>query len=428
MITKRLIPVLVLLVTALSPVCFVSFADAYTKADKRAFQKSIVDYRRNLNRKFKKIRRKSTNYIIVHTSEGGLKSTLKVVSKGKKFRGRQRTYGGHTHYVIARNGRTYRTLNKKYRADHAGLSIWNGQTDISNVSVGIELVGYHYTDITSKQYRSLAILIDILQSVYKLNDRAVLTHSQVAYGRPNRWIKRDHRGRKRCADNFDRIKAGVGIGWSYDPDVRSGRLKPDPKLASIFYGPKVETVRRPESNIISPANTAWNIAGEDYNSSSTLYRLPDGRLLPGDQIASRVGWGRIPKGTVVMLNQERKSNIKLSEGPVKTITNGLTAWTFAGAEYKKKTTFYFFPDGKIKSGRRISDWDELPMHTRIIVGYHGPYRITKRKPPGKVAGTRYNHHKTVYLFPNKTLKTGDKIKDFKKLPRGVKIFLPVERS
>ncbi len=418
----------ILLATALSLTYSASFADAYTKTDKRYFQKSIVDYRHNLNHKFKKIRRKKTKYIIVHTAEGGLKSTLKVVSKGKSFRGRKRTYGGHTHYVIARNGRTYRILNKKYRADHAGLSMWNRETNISNVSVGIELVGYHYTNITDKQNRSLAILIDILQDVYKVNDRAILTHSQVAYGRPNRWIKKDHRGRKRCADNFDRLKAGVGPTWSYDPDVRSGRLAPDPKLASIFYGPRVEIVRRTESNIIAPNNTAWNIAGEDYNSSFTLYRLPDGRLLSGNHVASKIGWGRIPKGTVVMLNQERKLSVKSSEGPVKTIANGLTAWTFAGADYKKKTTFYFFPNGHIKSGRRISDWDELPMHTRILVGYRGPYKITKTKTPGKIAGTRYNHQNTVYLFPNQTLKTGDKIKDFKKLPRGVRIFLPVKSS
>ena len=421
-------PVIILLATALSLACFASFADAYTKADKRAFQKSIIDHRRNLNRKFKKIRRKSTKHIIVHTAEGGLKSTLKVVSKGKSFRGRQRTYGGHTHYVIARNGRTYRILNKKYRADHAGRSMWNRATNISNISVGIELVGYHYTDITDKQYRSLAILIDILQDAYKLSDRAVLTHSQIAYGRPNRWIKRNHRGRKRCADNFDRSKGGVGPTWSYDPDVRAGRLAPDPKLASIFYGPRIKISARPDSNIIASTNTAWNIAGEDYNSPSTLYRLPNGRLLPGDRIAARIGWGRIPKGTMVMLNQERKPSGKSSKGPVKTIANGLTAWTFAGADYKKKTTFYFFPDGRIKSGRRISDWDELPTHTRILVGYRGPYKITRTKPPGKIAGTRYNHQKTVYLFPNKTLKTGDKIKDFKKLPRGVKIFLPAETS
>ena len=106
-------------------------SDAYTRTDRRSFQRSIIDYRSKLNRGFKKVKRKKTQYIIVHTSELGLKTTLKVVSKGKRLRNGKSTHGGHTHYVIARNGRTYRILDKKYEADHAGLSMWNGQEDIS---------------------------------------------------------------------------------------------------------------------------------------------------------------------------------------------------------------------------------------------------------------------------------------------------------
>lgn len=177
----------------------------YSKTARRAFQKAIIDKQRQLHPRFKKITRTETKYIIVHTSEAGLKTTLKLVSKGKLLRGHRLTYGGHANYVIARDGRTYRILDKKYEADHAGLSMWNGETDISKISIGIELVGYHYTRITDKQYRSIGILIDILHEVYHLDDSAVLTHSQVAYGKPNRWFKKKHRGRKRCAKNFDRV-------------------------------------------------------------------------------------------------------------------------------------------------------------------------------------------------------------------------------
>ena len=104
---------------------------------------SIRDYQRHLNRKFKKQKRLSTRFIIVHTSEAGLESTLRTLSSGKKA-GRSRTRGGHAHYAIARNGRTYRILHHRYRANHTGLSMWNGVTDISSHSIGIELVGYHY--------------------------------------------------------------------------------------------------------------------------------------------------------------------------------------------------------------------------------------------------------------------------------------------
>ena len=220
----------------------------------------------------------------MHTSEGGLKTTLRVVSKGKSIRRRYRTSGGHAHYVIARNGRTYRILNKKFEADHAGLSMWDGNTDVSKISIGIELVGYHYTEITDKQYRSVGILIDILQSVYDLDDSAVLTHSQVAYGKPNRWFKKDHRGRKRCAKNFDRTKAGLGPTWRFDPDVKARRLLADSELARLYYARRSFSRDRIGSNVITLNNTAWSIAGEDFDASTTLYQFPDGRIIPGDQI------------------------------------------------------------------------------------------------------------------------------------------------
>jgi len=173
------------------------FSAAYTLTDRLDFQRSIVDYRSQLNPNYKKVRRKQTKYIIVHTSELGREMTLRVVLKGKRLRNGGKTDGGHTHYVIARNGSTYRIVDKQYEADHAGLSMWNGETDISRISIGIELVGYHYAPITESQYRSVGILIDILQGVYGLDDRAVLTHSQVAYGKPNRWFRKNQRGRKR---------------------------------------------------------------------------------------------------------------------------------------------------------------------------------------------------------------------------------------
>lgn len=396
----------------------------YSKTERRAFQKAIIDKQRQLHPRFKKIARKETKYIIVHTSEAGLKTTLKLVSKGKFLRNRRLTYGGHANYVIARNGRTYRILDKKYEANHAGLSMWNGETDISKISIGIELVGYHYTRITDKQYKSVEILIDILQDVYHLDDSAVLTHSQVAYGEPNRWFKRNHRGRKRCAKNFDRAKAGLGPTWSYDPDVKTGRLRADPTLAAIYYDRRLVTASRFASNVITKSNTAWAIAGEDYNSPTTLYQFPDGRIIPGDQIDNGDGWNSLPPKTIVLINQEIYPAMRKDQGHIKTISNGLTAWTFAGQDYKKKTTFYFFPQGGMKNGRQISDWDDLPSETKVIVGYSGPYKVTSRRPPLEIAGMRYKKESTLYYFPNKKLIPGDQVKDFRRLPRGVLIFLP----
>lgn len=401
-----------------------SLSIAYTQADRINFQRSIVDYRSELNREFKKVKRKKTKYIIVHTSELGLKSTLRVVSKGKHLRNSRSTSGGHTNYVIARNGRAYRVLDKKYEADHAGISMWDGEADISRISIGIELVGYHYASITESQYRSVGILIDILQGVYGLDDRAVLTHSQVAYGRPNRWFRKDHRGRKRCAKNFIRAKAELRSAWAYDPDIRTGRLQADPQLAEVFYGRQEYFSKAGDTNIISRSNTAWSIAGEDYNSRTTVYKFPDGHVYTGDEISEKITWNRIPVKTVVLLNQENSISLKKSSGPIKIISDRLTAWSFAGKKYNHKTTIYFLPSGQIKSGLKISDWDDLPAKTMLIVGYRGPFKLHENRSAYRIAGNKYKDRKTVYYLPSQKLMTGDEIDDFTQLPAETLIFLP----
>ena len=253
-------PVILYLLILCQFLLFTSDCFGISEKELRNFETLIIDYRRHLNPRFKKIKRKSTRYIIVHTSECDLKTTLKIVSQGKQDNYKWVTRGGHTHYVIARNGQTYRILDKKYRAYHAGLSMWNGQTGINRNSVGIELVGYYNRNITARQYKSILLLIHILRNVYGLDSRAVLTHSQVAYAKPNRHIPFKHRGRKHCARNFKRMRAGLGKTWPYDPDVKAGRLKPDQELATIFYGNKMQPEKEPRSNVIDQGRIVWAIS------------------------------------------------------------------------------------------------------------------------------------------------------------------------
>ncbi len=402
-----------------------SLSSSFSRTNRNRFQHSIVDYRPRLNPGFKKIKRNSTQYIIVHTSELGLDYTLRVVSKGKQFRNGRRTFGGHTHYVIARNGRTYRIMNKKWVADHAGRSMWNGNTNLSRMSIGIELVGYHYASISEKQYRSVGLLIDILKGEYNLGDRAVLTHSQIAYGAPNRWFKRDHRGRKRCAKNFIRAKAGLGSTWSHDPDVRAGRLMADAQLSKVFYDRQEKVREVDEANVISKQNTAWLIAGEDFDSSTTVYQFPDGRLYTGDQITAKIGWNRIPAKTVVLLNQAGSLEGLRNDGPVKTIADGITAWSLAGRLYNHPTTIYFLPSGRIQNGSMISDWDDLPVKTRLIIGYKGPFPLRKDRSAFRIAGAGYKDQKTIYFLPPGKILSGNRIKNFSRLQAGTLVFLPV---
>ncbi|MCG8615581.1 MAG: N-acetylmuramoyl-L-alanine amidase [Desulfobacterales bacterium] len=406
---------------------------AYRGTDLKRFQGRIIDHRKRLNANFKKRKLKQTRVIIVHTSELGLANTLRVVSKGKRFKSGRSTPGGHAHYVIARDGRTYRTLDRRYRADHAGLSMWNGRSNVSDFSLGIELVGYHNAPISKAQYKSLGMLLHILKQVYGLKDRDVLTHSQVAYGRPNPWFKKNHRGRKRCAKNFERAKAGLGPSWTYDPDVRAGRLQADPILTAIFYSPLGKSVTAPPalaakrtgSNIISITNSAWSIAGDEYNDPATVYILPDGKALPGDRVDKSMGWGNLPAGTRVLLNQVAEQVVVQAKNPIKTITGQMTAWSHAGADYRADSTIYFLPSGRTMVGSRIRDWDDLPAGTKLVVGYKGPYAVTLTRTAYKIAGKRYRDKAVVYRLPGGLLKPGNEIKDFNDLPKGVDIYIPL---
>ena len=150
--------------------------------------------------------------------------------------------------------------------------------------------------------------------------------------------------------NFDRAQAGLGPKWHYDPDVRAGRLVADAQLASVFYGRRTRAAGVEETNVLSKRNTAWLIAGEDFDSGSTVYQFPDGRVYTGDQINEQVGWDRMPAKTVVLLNQTGSLNELKGQGPVKTIADGITAWSLAGRSYNHRTTIYFLPSGLIKNG------------------------------------------------------------------------------
>jgi hypothetical protein len=198
----------------------------------------------------------------------------------------------------------------------------------------------------------------------------------------------------------------------------------DAQLSDVFYGQHKIGPQADEANIISKRNTAWAIAGEDYDSTTTAYKFPNGRQYTGDQIADKIGWNRIPAKTIVLLNQESSFELSKDGGLIKTISNGITAWSLAGKSYNRETTIYFLPSGQIKPGSIINDWDDLPAKTRLIIGYKGPYKINKDRTAFRIAGLRYKDQKTIYYLPSKKLLSGNKIKDFNNLPVGTFIFLP----
>ena len=174
--------------------------------------------------------RKSTRLIVLHTTEAHAKSSLNKLCER-----------GEAHYCVTEDGTVYRIVDKEREAFHAGRSMWNGKEDCDEFSIGIEVVGHHDKAVTLQQIAALRELVARLTRMYNIPDGRVVCHSHIAYGAPNTWHRKKHRGRKRCGMLFAmpsvRAKLGLAARPAYDPDVKAKRLvQADPDLADVLYG------------------------------------------------------------------------------------------------------------------------------------------------------------------------------------------------
>jgi hypothetical protein len=62
----------------------------------------------------------------------------------------------------------------------------------------------------------------------------------------------------------------------------------------------------------------------------------------------------------------------------------------------------------------------------LIIVFRGPYRITSKQYPHKIAGSRYNHPTVLNYYPSRKLIAANKIRDFQKPPSETLFFLPVK--
>ena len=405
----------------------------------------IIDYQKRLNPRFAKRARKSTRHIIVHSTEGSLPSSLRTLSRGKVRRRRYVSRGGHAHYLIAKNGTVYRIVDPRFRANHAGVSMWNGLKGLSDHSLGIELEGYHNVPFTDRQYRSLKELLRILQKRFRVKDRDVLEHYRVAYSKPNRFHKKRLRGRKKDpgADNFDRRRAGLTDQHPHDPDVVAGRIGGDPDRVQLArksqsQTPARRTEKRKENgrvtapaadrsrdNTITASRTAWKIAGRQYKAATTLYRFPDGRSLRGHEIQD---WSDIPPGTQIELGVEEDKVVSAERAEVllPVVGKDMSPWKIANALHNSSFTYYLYPSGRILAGHRIERFADVPPGTRVLIAYNRVPRPSTEDPLGEDLDDVFLSHQTLYLLPDGALQSGEQIENFARLPRGTIAFTKVE--
>jgi hypothetical protein len=305
--------------------------------------------------------------------------------------------------------------------------MWAGRTSIDDYSIGIEVVGYYNKSITAAQYSALRELVSALQKIYKVPDEKVLTHSMVAYGAPNRWHPRSHRGRKRCAMQFarDTVRAKIGLTKkpAYDPDVKAGRLiSADPYLAKVLYSREKVTYSSTggtgsgSANVIAKGRSAWDIARDKYNSRDTTYVFPNGTSKKGNEIRD---WKSMPAGTKVIVEGTCDN---ASEG-VQEIGKNAFARDIAGDEYNNKTTYYFYTNGSFKTGDKLTaaDFNKMPAGTKVLVGYTYGGKVTAKKSAFDICGKRWNFPTTYYLLKDGTLKAGSDINE-RAIPSNAHLF------
>jgi len=126
-----------------------------------------------------------------------------------------------SHYVVDEDGRISQLVAEALRARHAGVSSWEGVTDINSRSIGIEIGNgghdFGYPDFPARQIAAvIALSRDIIQRHVIRADR-VLAHSDVAPARKN------DPGEKFPWDQL--AAAGVGLWVKPHPVAGSDELK-----------------------------------------------------------------------------------------------------------------------------------------------------------------------------------------------------------
>ena len=91
------------------------------------------------------------------------------------------------HFVVQENGEIIQMVDEDKRAWHAGVSSWNGITDVNSASIGIEIVNgghdYGLPDFPEEQVGAVLWLSKTIVERHDIEARNVVGHSDIAPGR-----------------------------------------------------------------------------------------------------------------------------------------------------------------------------------------------------------------------------------------------------
>jgi N-acetylmuramoyl-L-alanine amidase len=142
------------------------------------------------------------------------------------------------HYVIDEDGRVTQMVAEATRAWHAGVSYWQGETDINSASIGIEIQnpghddGYH--PFPRAQMRGVRDLARDIMDRNRISPACVLAHSDIAPAR--------------------KIDPGEQFNWSWLAKSGIGHwvapVSVDPKDQGFDLGPHTPETRRMQAMLV----------------------------------------------------------------------------------------------------------------------------------------------------------------------------------
>lgn len=297
--------------------------------------------------------RSSTKLIVLHTTEAPARSSLNKVSER-----------GECHFCVTEEGTVYAIVDRDRVAFHAGRSMWQGKEDVDKFSIGIECVGYHDKPMGQAQLKAIAALVKDLKKMYKIPDHCVVAHSHVAYGAPNKWQKRNHRGRKRCGMLFATATVRKILDLKSKPgsdvDVQAGRLDVgDEFLAKVLYKNEDVMAKNYSSKPVPVIKALMATKKEEKQWTPSP-----------NKAANKIGLNK--KDPIPQSVEDLKKRGYVVKG---VIQPGMTAAKIAGSEWRSETTFYSVKN-RIFSGKTV---DPKSMPKGMYVWMKDPKKFVKGK-------------------------------------------------
>ena len=139
---------------------------------------TILNYSPNFESKKRKPNQ--IKFIIIHYT--GMKKELDAIERLINVESKV-----SSHYLIKNNGEIITMVPDLYEAWHSGISSWKNFNSLNKHSIGIEISNpgheYDYKTFSKNQIQSLKKLCKFLIKKYKINQKNILGHSDIA---PNR--------------------------------------------------------------------------------------------------------------------------------------------------------------------------------------------------------------------------------------------------